>query len=171
MKGKIKGPDKRTHQDPSLSCNILTFSQGTHTEACGTEDTNSGTHAGWSCWRKGYWESRWGHLFGIQRDETHITLRPCLASPITTWRQLGRGTNSPTWLQEDEARNLGEREAMACCVCMQLARITETHSCKQRGFLPAQIWDSEAQDLGISRKHHASLKGTKGQIQASHNFC
>lgn len=43
MKCKIKGPDKRTHQDPSPSCNILTFSQGTLTESCGTEDTNSGT--------------------------------------------------------------------------------------------------------------------------------
>lgn len=29
MKGTIKDPDKRTHQDPIPSCNILTFSQGT----------------------------------------------------------------------------------------------------------------------------------------------
>lgn len=60
---------------------------------------------------------------------------------------------------------------MAGCVCMQLARTTETHYCKWSGFLPAQIWNSEVQDLGISRKHHASRKGTKGQIQASPNFC
>lgn len=54
---------------------------------------------------------------------------------------------------------------------MQLARTTETHCYEQSGFLPAQIWNSEVQDLGISRKHHVSLEDTKGQIQASPNFC
>lgn len=55
-------------------------------------------------------------------------------------------------------------------LCIQLARTTETHCLKLSGFIPVQIWNSEAQDLLIKRKHHVSFEESKDQIQASCNF-
>lgn len=45
MKGNIKGPDKRTHQDPSPGCNILTCSRRTLLEPVMLEKTLSLGHS------------------------------------------------------------------------------------------------------------------------------
>lgn len=67
MKGKIKGPDKRTHQDPSPICNILTFNQRTLIEPLIVEKTLTLGHS------KG--EAVGGGVAGSTGEDTYLEFR------------------------------------------------------------------------------------------------
>lgn len=74
MNGKMKDPDKRTHQDPSASCASLTFSRGTRSEPLVAREALTWGHVMCEVVGSGaYLEYRWGHLLGIQRDGTHVS--------------------------------------------------------------------------------------------------
>ena len=74
MNGKIKDPDKRTHQDSSATCNTLTFSRRTRTAPLMAWVALTLGHIKHGVVGRGAsWGGQVRNLLGIQRDGAHVT--------------------------------------------------------------------------------------------------